>query len=77
MAHPNIVSLRLNRRGREFEFKIIKGAIVLVIYEICACLNDRRFRSLFNEIDWREIDYKNNVFQNRVHQMMSDDSFSI
>ena len=63
MAHPNIISIRLNRRGQEFEFKIIKGAIILCVIEISACINHKVFRDLFPNINWTLILESNRTLQ--------------
>lgn len=70
LAHPNIISLQLNRRGNEYEFIIIKEAICLCIFEVALCLNDMRFRELFPDIDWTNLYSKTLEFQNRASMIL-------
>ena len=66
MAHSNIVSIRLNRLGKDFEFNIIKGAIMLCIIEISNCIDYKVFRDLFPNVDWVTVLEKNRMFQSRI-----------
>ena len=70
LAHPNIISLQLNRRGTDYEFIIIKDAICLCIFEICICLNDLRFRELFPSLDWANLYFKTLEFKNRAGTLL-------
>lgn len=53
MAHPNIMSIQLNRKGTEYEYIIIKDAICFCIFEICLCFEHAPFKELFPDIDWQ------------------------
>ena len=50
MAHSNIVSMGLNRKGNDYEYKIINLAIVLIIVDITNCLLFKPFRDWFSKI---------------------------
>ncbi len=52
MAHPNIMSIQLNRKGPKYEYLMIKDSICFCIYEICTCFEHNPFQELFPEIDW-------------------------
>jgi hypothetical protein len=71
MAHSNIISIQLNRRGEEFEFRIIKGAILLCVVDISACLNHKPLRDLFPNINWEPVIVKNVDFQERAKSLCS------
>lgn len=70
LAHPNILSLQLNRKGNEYEFIVIKDAICLCVFEISLCLNDLRFRELFPNIDWANLYFRTLEFQNRASALL-------
>lgn len=72
LAHPNIISLRLNRRGVESEFSTIKDAICLCIFEISLCLNDKRFQEFFSGIDWPNLYFKTLEFKNQAGVLLSE-----
>lgn len=52
MAHPNIMSIQLNRKGPEYEYLMIKDSICFCIFEICLCFEHAPFKELFPSIDW-------------------------
>lgn len=72
MAHPNIISIRLNRRGKESEYKIIKGAITLCIVEISSCINHKIFRDLFPNISWISVLERNQILHSRAVSFLSE-----
>lgn len=47
LAHPNIISLRLNTKAKTYKDEITKEAISLCIVMISGCLNDQRFRKMY------------------------------
>jgi hypothetical protein len=71
MAHPNILSIQLNRKGDEFEYRIIQGAITLCILDISSCLNHKPFRDLFPNIEWGKIFEINNSFQLTITEILT------
>src|SRR3989344_8342985 len=75
MAHPNIVSMRLNRRGAEFEYIIIINAISLVVLNITECFLYKPFWELVyddKKFDIINFGHKMRKFQTIAWKLLLD-----
>jgi len=70
MAHPNIMSIQLNRKGPEYEYLMIKDSICFCIFEICLCFEHVPFKELFPNIDWQSYYDVNLKFKNKASYLL-------
>ena len=72
LAHPNCISMRLNRRGVKYEYIIMQSAVAMSIFEICNCILYKPFRDIFEKenFDFTKCCLTIRNFQSRCYSLL-------